>query len=201
MLLMEKKGYRKEHLVFVDETSTDNRTNNRTYGYSLLGERCRQKGFFLRGNRYSTVAAIHESGVLATQTVLGSFDSDAFYAFVFLKLLPSMEAWPAPRSVLVMDGASIHDQTALKELFDHVGCRLLYLPPYSPDFDPVESLFSEVKYFLRRFGNTMLDEGVTPFDVVQAAFASVDASHCDAWVRQCDNRHDRKVLLTQFGHE
>jgi hypothetical protein len=69
-------------MIFIDETSTDNKTHNRRYGYSLLGQPARHRGFFVRGKRYSSVAAIHETGLVGYDILEGTFDEEAFLSFV-----------------------------------------------------------------------------------------------------------------------
>lgn len=63
--------------------------------------------------------------------------------------LPQMNPFPAERSVLVMDNCSIHKSEALRQAVEGAGCRLVFLPPYSPDFNPIENTFSIREYNLR----------------------------------------------------
>jgi transposase len=64
--------------------------------------------------------------------------------------LPNCSPYPGPLSVLILDNAKIHHGGELQELADHFGVRIEYLPPYSPDFNPIEEAFSKIKHFLRR---------------------------------------------------
>lgn len=86
-------------------------------------------------------------------------------------------------SVLVVDGAQIHNQAALREEVEE--SKLIYLPPYSPDFDPVEHVFSKVKYYLRRQQHSLADHGFTAADMIQTAYDSVKQSDCQHWVSSC----------------
>lgn len=89
-----QEGIRAEQMLFLDETSVDDRTFNRRVGYAPRGERARSRGYFIRGLRYSSVAALHQSGLVATQTVEGSFDREKFAEFVRKKLVSVTECVP-----------------------------------------------------------------------------------------------------------
>jgi transposase len=65
-------------------------------------------------------------------------------------LLPHMNKWPLPNSVLVVDNASIHKVAGIREMVEEQGARLLFLPAYSPDFNPIELAFSTIKAWLRK---------------------------------------------------
>jgi len=188
-------GVRANMCVWVDETSTDKRTTNRRYGYALLGMRCCARGFFVRGKRYSTAAALWEGGLVGYHTLEDSFDGPDFYKFVEQYVVPSLTPFPGDRSVLILDGASIHNQGALEALVESVGARLLILPPYSPDFDPVEHLFSKIKGHIRSWGSSLIKNGLTIPDVLDMCFDAVTAKDCHGWVRNCGSPNETFGLL------
>lgn len=66
------------------------------------------------------------------------------------QLLQHYRRWPAPKSVLVMDNAAFHHSDRVKQLCSDTGVRLLYLPPYSPDFNPIEEFFAELKAYIKK---------------------------------------------------
>jgi len=78
-----------------------------------------------------------------------------------------------PNSVIVMDNASIHHSSRVRELVEGAGRKLVFLPPYSPDFNPIESAFSKVKAFLRREGRKLAATGVPDKGIIAAALASI----------------------------
>lgn len=78
----------------------------------------------------------------------GSTDSEVFEDFLE-ELLPWCGIWPAPKSVLVMDNASIHRSARVEQLCAQAGVKLVYLPPYSPDLNPIEEFFAELKAFIK----------------------------------------------------
>ena len=85
-------------------------------------------------------------------------------------------------SVLIMDNMNSHHVKAVKELLDSSGVRYIYLPPYSPDLNPIEKLWSKVKAFLRKFKARTLN--ALP-NAIQNAFHSVTVSDCSGWFRFC----------------
>ena len=83
----------------------------------------------------------------------------------------------------VMDNMKSHHAKAVKNLLDSSGIRYIYLPPYSPDLNPIEKLWSKVKSFLRKFKARTLD--ALP-NAIQNAFHSVTVSDCSGWFRFCE---------------
>lgn len=83
--------------------------------------------------------------------VFGSVDGETFSQFIELHLLPHLLPFNGtnPNSIIVMDNASIHYNSKVAELIQSVGALLVYLPPYSPDLNPIEEAFSAVKSFLK----------------------------------------------------
>jgi transposase len=79
----------------------------------------------------------------------GSTDASMFEDFIE-QLLHHCGRWPEPKSVLIMDNAYFHHTDQIRELCDNAGVKLLYLPPYSPDLNPIEEFFAELKAFIRR---------------------------------------------------
>jgi transposase len=76
-------------------------------------------------------------------------DSTVFEDFIE-QLLPLCGKWPEPKSVLVMDNASFHHTKRIEQICHDAGVKLVYLPPYSPDFNPIEEFFAELKAFIKR---------------------------------------------------
>ena len=79
----------------------------------------------------------------------GSTDAALFESFIE-QLLQHCGRWPEPKSVLVMDNASFHHLDQVKQLCSNAGVKLLYLPPYSPDFNPIEEFFAELKCYIKK---------------------------------------------------
>jgi transposase len=103
---------------------------------------------FQREQRYQILPAYTQDGVLFVRVFQGSTDSTVFENFIE-QLLPSMCPWPGPNSVLVMDNAAIHHTERIKQMCRDARVKLVYLPPYSPDFNPIEEFFAELKAFIK----------------------------------------------------
>jgi transposase len=95
----------------------------------------------------------------------GSADATVFEDFIE-RLLRHCQRYPAPKSVLVMDNTSFHRSERIKQLCSDAGVKLLYLPPYSPDFNPIEEFFAELKRYIKKVWPTYVanpDQGFRTF--------------------------------------
>ena len=129
---------------FVDETST-NLTYCRRYARAEGGQRAPQATPLHGGPNVTLVAALTPTGLQAAMTVSGAVNGDVFAAYLSQVLGPTLE----PGDVVVLDNLPAHKVAGLAELVQARGARLLYLPPYSPDFNPIELAFSKLKIWLR----------------------------------------------------
>jgi transposase len=138
--------------VFVDESGSDERTGDRNYGYALSGSRAIVKRWLQGRKRVSVLPAYTLDGYIESITFLGTCTGDIFEDFIVDTVLPHMNQYPAEKSILVMDNASIHHSNiqAIQGACDVKGVRLIFLPPYSPDYNPIEESFSVLKAFIRR---------------------------------------------------
>ncbi|OJT10703.1 hypothetical protein TRAPUB_12796 [Trametes pubescens] len=154
--------FQPHHLVFADETHFNRITLRRRFGWAPLGHRARRRDFFVRGKRYSILPAISLDGVIHLTVQDHSYTGEEFADFV-QGVLGQMQPWPLPNSVLVMDNASIHRVPEIREmvearLIQYRGMRLVYLPGYSPDLNPIEEAFSALKSWLRSNRDYVLGE-------------------------------------------
>ena len=130
--------------VFVDETST-NLTYCRRYGRAPGGQRLDQAVPLHGGPNVTLIAALTPDGLGALLSVDGAVNGDVFAAYLDLVLGPTLR----PGDVVVLDNLSVHKVDGLDEIAKKHGVRLRYLPPYSPDFNPIELAFSKLKAWLR----------------------------------------------------
>lgn len=94
-----------------------------------------------------------------------------------------MNAFPAPKSVLVMDNCNVHNDAVFRDILEKAGILVVYLPPYSPYLNPIEHVFSKVKSHIRRVGYY---DRVTPIStILDNAFAQVTAEDCRHYVLNC----------------
>lgn len=148
------------------------------YGRAPRGERVVGTAPRNHGKNTTLVAALTLDGITATMTVEGALDRAAFDAFVAQVLVPSLQ----PGQVVVWDNLSVHKSALAQRLIAAAGCQLLWLPPYSPDFTPIEQAFSKLKAALRRTGartRTALDDAIT------AGLATITAADAQGWFAHC----------------
>ena len=136
-----------ERFVFVDECST-NISLSPIYARAPKGERAYGKAPRNWGKNVSLICAIDAGGVKPSMSVEGAVDGKAFETYVEHFLVPKLKRG----QIVVMDNLSVHKSKRVERLIEDAGCELLFLPPYSPDFNPIEEAFSKVKGILRRAG-------------------------------------------------
>ena len=141
-----------ERLVFIDETWTA--TNMaRSHGRCRRGERLRMG--YPHGHRKTTtlVAGLRKTGMVAPMTLDGPINGDWFEAYVRHVLVPALR----PSDVVIMDNLSSHKRVSVREMIEAAGARLRFLPPYSPDFNPIELAFAKLKALLRKAAERTID--------------------------------------------
>ena len=132
-------------LVFLDETwATTNMT--RRYGRAPKSERLVGVAPHGHWKTITFTAALTADGLIAPMTLDGAMTGDCFLAYIRQVLVPALR----PGQVVVMDNLSSHKRVGVREALEAAGCRLLYLPPYSPDLNPIEQAFAKLKSLLRR---------------------------------------------------
>jgi len=147
-------------LVFLDETGSDRRNTIRRHGYSLRGKPLVSHELLVRGERISAIAFMSMSGMLDCKTVKHSVNGDMFYDFMQTTVLPHMMTFDGvnPHSILIMDNCSIHHVDGIVQMVHEVGALIHFLPPYSPDYNPIEEAFSKVKANLRATDSASFEE-------------------------------------------
>jgi|SRR5882762_7888780 len=176
-----------EYFVWLDESSVDDRTDQRNQGWADLGRACVHRATFIQGQHYSILPALTADGFIALDIFEGLVNKDRFLQFLndnlvctkllmisgsfpILKLIHKalkLNPYPGVRSVVVMDNCAIHHDEEVWAIVEgecgmyccsHLlictnlatGAKLIYLPPYSPDFNPIEQAFHSVKAWLQR---------------------------------------------------
>jgi transposase len=136
-----------DRLIFVDESAAAEKTGWRKYGWSPLGLPVNNVKSTKRSKRWSILPALSVNGYLNHVLVKqGSITADDFISWIWQYVLPQT----FPGQVIVMDNASIHHDDRLQEIVTPYGVSIEYLPPYSPDFNPIEQSFNELKSFIKR---------------------------------------------------
>lgn len=150
----------------------------RTYGRSDSGRRC--VGFTPQGHWkvMTAVAAVRLAGLTAPFTIDCPMDGEVFSVYVERVLVPTLRSG----DVVVMDNLSAHKRPGVRQAIEATGARLLYLPPYSPDYNPIEMIWSKVKGLLRSIAARTVDALHEAFGV---AFAAVTAGDILGCFRHC----------------
>src|SRR5215207_3532413 len=136
-----------DRLVFIDETGTSTKMA-RLRGRAPRGERLVGKVPHGHWKTTTFVAGLRASALTAPCVIDGPMNGNAFLAYVEQILAPSLK----PDDIVVMDNLSAHKVPGVRQAIEATGARLLYLPPYSPDFNPIEQLFAKLKALLRKSG-------------------------------------------------
>jgi len=132
-------------LVFIDETSIST-SMARRFGWAPRGERCRASIPFGHWKTTTFVAGLRVDRIDAPMTIEGALDGEAFLAYVEQVLAPTL----SKGETVVMDNVPLHKVAGVSEAITAKGASVLYLPAYSPDFDPIEKFFSKFKSILQR---------------------------------------------------
>lgn len=143
--LQDIANINKEDLVYIDESGLDRTSyKNRAWGKKgkiLFGKTSGKR--FLRTN---IVAAQCGKQILAPMTFRGSCNTELFVTWIKQMLIPELK----PGKVIVMDNAAFHKSPVIKEIIESVGCRLIFLPPYSPDLNPIEKFWAKLKRWINQ---------------------------------------------------
>ncbi|KAF7335978.1 DDE family endonuclease [Mycena sanguinolenta] len=185
--VLEVGKYPPEYLVTADEAAVNILTTYRNNGWSYRGLRAPKKCNFVRGIRYSLLPAITIDGLIYTHVKVGGYNGEQFVEWLE-GLLQVMNPYPAPHSVLILDNCRIHHVDDVQEMCDAKGVKLLYLPPYSPDFNPIEECFSWIKHYIRRNGQEFRriaegDDKAAPYVYLYDALSQVTAEASRGWFR------------------
>ena len=166
--------------MFLDESGVTTEMTRR-YGRAARGERVHDAVPAGHWRTLTLLAALGLRGVRAAMTVEAPTDGDVFLAYVEHVLGPRLEAG----DVVILDNLPAHKVAGVRALIEARGAHLLYLPPYSPDFNPIEQAWSKIKERLRAAQARTL-----PLleDAVTAALAAITPDNAVGWFRHCGYR-------------
>ncbi len=160
----------------------------RLWGRAPRGERVYEATPDGRWQVLTTIGAMSLRGIEAVMTVTSATDGDVFHAYVEQVLCPKLK----PGHVVVMDNLSAHKVAGIRQLIQSSGAQVLYLPPYSPDLNPIEKAWSKFKQFLRSAKARTaeaLDTAITE------ALKTISPENAAAWFRSCGYRDTPTVAL------
>ena len=170
-------GFSTNNLVFLDESGC-NTDMTRRYAYAQGGSRAVDSAPLSKPKNTTILSSIQLDGSLHYTTFSGGTTVEKFNQYLVNDLLPYLN----PDSVLVMDNMKSHHAKAIKQLLEKAKVRYVFLPPYSPDLNSIENLWSKVKALLRKFKARTLE---TLPDAIQRAFRAVTLSDCSGWFCAC----------------
>lgn len=171
------KQYEADGLVFVDECGSHIALTP-LYARAPKGERAHGSVPRNRGKNMTLIASLSLEGIGASMILDGGVNALAFAAYVEHILAPSLQ----PGQIVVMDNLPVHKVARVQQLVEDRGCRLLFLPAYSPDFSPIEETFSKIKTFLRRAGARTRE---TLQEAIAHALLTVTPQDTRGWFRHC----------------
>jgi transposase len=156
--------------VFIDETWAS--TNMaRLRGRAPKGERLRAGIPHGHWRTTTFVAGLRLTGMVAPTVLDGPINGEAFQAYVDQVLVPELR----PGDIVIMDNLGSHKGRAVRAAIEAVGAKLLYLPPYSPDFNPIENAFSKLKALLRKAAERTVD---ALWDTIGALIPVITETEC-----------------------
>ena len=131
-----------------------------------------------RGKNLSVIGALDQEGLLAIRQKQGAIRREDVEAFLSEDVLP----WLLPGSVIVLDNAKIHKGGNIDKIVTDAGCQLLYLPPYSPDFSPIEFAWAWIKASVRRLGPRDVKSRL---QAVEESSTALPSAFAPGWFSKC----------------
>ena len=174
-----------EFFIFIDETGTDKRDMMRKYAYSLQGKPAAASKIMVRGQRVSAIVGMSCNGILDFHTNTGTTSGDKFYDFVLDALVPHLQPFNGSNShsVVVLDNASIHHVPHVVSTLQSTGALVQFLPPYSPDLNPIELAFAKTKSLLKLYEQEWQNCD-TEISVI-TALNMITKEDCKSWISHC----------------
>lgn len=163
--------------VFLDESGVTTDLVRR-YGRSPRGQRLFDHAPLGHWQTYTILAALRSDGVTAPAVFTGPIDNRSFLAYVEQVLVPTLRAGDR----VVLDNLVIHKQPAVRTAIEATGATVHFLPPYSPDFNPIELVFAKLKAYLRRVRPRTFDQVCHHFAIALGLYT---AAECAAYLRHC----------------
>lgn len=133
---------------------------------------------YARKQHISIIGAISLDGLIARSTVRGGVGSREFRRFVEQRLVPVLR----PGQIVCMDNLNAHKNKRVRELIEAAGASVLFLPPYSPDFNPIEAAWAKVKHLVRKYAATSV---ATLRQAIYRACRHISPSDAEGWFRYC----------------
>lgn len=164
-------------LIFIDESGASLRMA-REYARTAGGERIKMLVPASHGPKLSIISAISAQEVVTTMYGEWSTDGEIFSTFIEKCLVPKLSAG----KIVLLDNVAFHNTSRIQTAIESVGAKIKFLPAYSPDFSPIENMWSKIKTVLRKFSPRTLKEFKK---AIKEAFASISTTDLLSWFRHC----------------
>lgn len=168
---------RPQQLVFIDETGA-NTTMARTHGRNFRGHRVVSKVPHAHWKTTTFLGALRATGLTAPLVVDGPMTGEIFLAYVRQHLAPTLRQG----DLVILDNLSCHKRAGIREEIQRAGAQLVYLPPYSPDLNPIELAFAKFKTMLRKTAARTVEQLQTAIGRLLDNFSREE---CLAYFRHC----------------
>lgn len=176
--------YSPEQLCFCDESAVNENSTQRRWGWGIRGRNVEVIVDYNRKQRHSLLPLLGITGYLVVDVIQDSYNEERFTDWIIGKALPAMNPFPLPNSVLVMDNAPIHNEDEIRALCTERGVVLEMLPPYSPDYNPIENSFGLLKRYLHARHESTLSVDLHEA-IHNAALCSLTPEVVEALYRGC----------------
>lgn len=164
-------------LIFIDESGS-NLSFTREYARVIGGERIKLPKPYPRGNHYTMISAIGAKKVLGTLYGNWHADGNIFSVFIEKILCPELKKG----DIILMDNVSFHKAACVETLIHERGAEIRYLPPYSPDFSPIENMWSKIKSTIRKYAPRTPQKFAI---AMKKAFTGISQDDLLGWFRHC----------------
>ncbi len=171
------KSFDKNHLVFLDESGV-NTDLTRIYGRAIDGKRCVDSAPINTPQNTTILSSIRLDGQTAYTTYQGGTTKDKFIDYLKDILSPILRNG----DIVIMDNMRTHHSKEVKKVLEDLKIKVIFLPAYSPDFNPIEKMWSKIKSVLRKLKVRTLDNLSNAID---SAFSSISPSDCHGWFSSC----------------
>ena len=170
--------YDKNNLVFIDESGV-NTDLTRIYGRAAGGTRCVDKVPLNTPKNTTILSSIRLNGETTYTSYQGGTTNDKFTSYLKNVLAPTLQEG----DIIIMDNMRTHHSKEVKKVIEDLKINVVYLPPYSPDLNPIEKMWSKIKSILRKLKARDLD---TLPEAVAYAFSKICVFDCIGWFRSCN---------------
>ena len=151
---------------------------NSRFGYALSGHKAYDLNPTARGTRVSTIGAIHTQGLVTSMSFQGTLNGERFAEFIKEFLAPHL----SPNHVVVLDNASPHKNKKAIELIKNTGAEVVYLPPYSPEMNPIEYCWAKAKQLFRKIKPRTVEQ---LYDTWEKALEQIDQTLTSSCFKHC----------------